>query len=64
MSQDQLAALIKRELTTYELNGGSILDAIAVYHHDDTVKEALEIVGDWSAWLAFAIVKGGEMRDV
>lgn len=57
---ERLTGLINRELRSFELNGGNILDAIATYHGDKTVKEALEIVGDWSAWLAHALAQQGE----
>lgn len=57
---ERLTGLINRELRSFELNGGNILDAIATYHGDKTVKEALEIVGDWSAWLARAVAQQGE----
>ena len=56
ITREELVELINRELRSYELYGGNILDAIATYHNDETVKEALETVGDWSAWLADTIL--------
>ena len=56
ITREELVGMINRELRSYELHGGNILDAIATYHNDKTVKEALETVGDWSAWLADAIL--------
>lgn len=57
LDKEALAGLINSALRSFELNGGNVLDAIATYHNDATVAEALEIVGDWSAWLADAIAK-------
>ena len=52
VARDELAERINRTLRSFEFNGGNILDALATYHNEPTVKEALETLGDWSVWLA------------